>query len=82
MLDSSRLNFEKIRLNCLECINKKWTVSNCSSYKYIKNCISASKKYFEILQVGTIVPVSEHPREIKEMGWQLRFFDDVKWTDA
>ncbi len=63
---------------CSRCLLERWTASNCAPYRNLKNRISDTKKYLELLQIGTIVPVSENPREIKETGWVLRLFDDVR----
>lgn len=64
--------------DCGSCLREGWTASKCSAYRNLKNRIADAKKYLELLQIGTIVPVSENPRDIKEMGWRLRLFDDVR----
>ena len=64
--------------DCEHCMDERWTASACPVYRNLKNRIADSKKYLELLQIGTIVPVSENPRDIKEKGWRLRFFDDIK----
>lgn len=69
----------KTLLTCRECVEHGWTASSCSVYRNLKNRISDTKKYLELLQIGTIVPVSENPREIKAEGWALRLFDDVRY---
>jgi hypothetical protein len=65
-------------IDCDRCLEERWTASNCAAYRNLKNRISATKKYLELLQIGTIVPVSENTRDIKETGWLLRLFDDVR----
>ncbi len=65
---------------CESCMMEQWKASSCPDYRNIKNRIILLKKYLELLQIGTIVPVSENPREIKETGWRLRLFDDVRWS--
>jgi hypothetical protein len=65
-------------VDCDRCMELRWTASNCPAYRNLKNRINATKKYLELLQIGTIVPVSESPRETKEAGWRLRLFDDVR----
>ena len=67
---------------CRRCLYENWTVTACSNYRNYKNRIKDSKKYLELLQIGTIVPVSENPREIKEKGWRLRLFDDVHFQST
>jgi signal transduction histidine kinase len=67
------------REECERCRLKQWTASECKSYRNIKNRIAATKKYLELLQIGTIVPNTENAREIKEKGWRLRLFDDVRY---
>ena len=64
--------------DCSRCRTENLTASNCSTYRTLKNRITHIKRYLELLQIGTIVPVSENPRSIKESGWRLRLFDDVK----
>ena len=66
------------RTDCETCMQEGWTAYNCSAYRNIKNRISDAKKYLELLQIGTIVPVSENTRDIKRHGWRLRLFDDVR----
>jgi hypothetical protein len=67
---------------CRKCLTEQWTASQCSTYRNLKNRIGDIKKYLELLQIGTIVPVSENPRHIKESGWRLRVFDDVRILPA
>jgi hypothetical protein len=64
--------------DCPTCHREGWTASKCGAYRNLKNRIGDAKKYLELLQIGTIVPVSENPRDIKELGWRLRLFDDVR----
>ena len=64
---------------CTKCMNENWTATGCPSYRNYKNRINDIKKYLELLQIGTVVPVSENPREIKEKGWRLRLFDDIHY---
>ncbi|MDA3940241.1 MAG: hypothetical protein PF693_13200 [Spirochaetia bacterium] len=71
---------ENVSTDCDRCIKEKWTVSSCTAYRNLKNRIIATKKYLELLQLGTIVPVSENPQKIKKSGWCLRMFDDVRCT--
>lgn len=63
---------------CSACIAESWKPTSCTIYRHLKKQIAYAKKYLEITQIGTIVAVSANPREIKETGWQLRFFDDVR----
>lgn len=65
-------------VDCERCVREQWTAYQCPAYRNIKNRISDTKKYLELLQIGTIVPVSENPRNIKAFGWRLRLFDDVR----
>jgi hypothetical protein len=67
---------------CERCLAEQWTVSQCATYRNLKNRVADIKKYLELLQIGTIVPISENPRKIKELGWQLRVFDDVRIVPA
>jgi len=67
------------RTDCPACLSQGWSASQCGAYRNFKNRISDTKKYLELLQIGTIVPVSENPRQIKELGWRLRLFDDVRY---
>ncbi len=69
---------EKSVAECLACIENGWPPSKCASYRNLKNRINDIKKYLELLQIGTIVPVSKNPREVKEQGWRFRLFDDVR----
>lgn len=66
---------------CKECMANSWSPSKCSHYKNIKNRINDAKKYLELLGVGTIVPATAELRRIKEAGWRLRIFDDVRVLD-
>jgi len=66
------------RRECERCLAEEWTATQCSTYRNLKNRIADTKKYLELLQIGTIVPVSENSRDIKEHGWRLRLFDDVR----
>jgi hypothetical protein len=68
--------------DCERCLNDRWTASDCSTYRNIKNRIGDTRKYLELLQIGAIVPASENPRDIKETGWCLRLFDDVRLEGA
>ena len=70
---------QKALPDCGKCIAERWTASSCQVYRNIKNRISDIKKYLELIQIGTIIPASENPREIKETGWTLRLFDDVRY---
>lgn len=72
----------ELQLDCERCLAERWTASQCHAYRNLKNRISDTKKYLELLQIGTIVPISENPREIKEAGWCLRLFDDVRVSTA
>ena len=74
------LNGDSARPECVQCRAERWTASNCGAYRNTKNRIGDLKKYLELLQVGTIIPVSENPKLIKEAGWKLRFFDDVRFA--
>lgn len=65
-------------VECSRCLVERWTASDCSVFRNLKNRINSTRKYLELLQIGAIVPVSENPREIKERGWRLRLFDDVR----
>ncbi len=64
---------------CRNCMEKDWTCTSCSYYKNYKNRIGKIKKYLELMQIGTIVPISDNPRKIKGAGWQLRLFDDIRY---
>ena len=74
--------FEVPNTDCDRCLSERWTASACPVYRNLKKRIDATKKYLELLQIGTIVPVSENPRNIKEAGWCLRLFDDVRLHSA
>lgn len=63
---------------CRQCVKEDWTASDCPSYRNLKNRVHEAKRYLELLQIGTICPVSENPRRIKDEGWRLRLFDDVR----
>jgi len=65
-------------VDCRRCLAERWTASDCSVFRNLKNRINSTRKYLELLQIGAIVPVSENVREIKEHGWQIRLFDDVR----
>jgi hypothetical protein len=67
---------------CERCLTEQWTASQCSTYRNLKNRVADIKKYLELLQIGSLVPVSENPRHIKESGWRLRVFDDVRIVPA
>lgn len=66
--------------DCRRCREEQWTASECKAYRNLKNRIADTKKYLELLQIGTLVPVSENPKLIKTTGWRLRFFDDIRLT--
>lgn len=74
----SLLRSIRVAADCDRCREQMWTASNCPAYRNLKNRINATKKYLELLQIGTIVPVSESSRDTKESGWRLRLFDDVR----
>jgi len=63
---------------CERCIAENWTAYDCATYRNLKNRINDTKKYLELLQIGTIVPSEENRREIKITGWRFRLFDDVR----
>lgn len=65
--------------SCLQCLDEHWNATSCPSYRNYKNRINDIKKYIELLQIGTIVPVSENTRDIKKFGWRLRLFDDIRY---
>lgn len=71
-------NAESAAAECATCRSEKWKPTSCAIYRHIKKQIDYAKKYLEITQIGSIVPVSTNPREIKQTGWHLRFFDDVR----
>ncbi len=76
----SRLKTDEPELpHCKECLDENWKATSCASYRNYKNRINDIKKYLELIQIGTIVPVSENPRDIKTEGWKLRLFDDVRF---
>jgi hypothetical protein len=77
VLRTSDTEDESNHPHCKDCVEGFWKATSCSTYRNYKNRIKDVKKYLELSQIGTIVPVSENPREIKEAGWVLRFFDDV-----
>lgn len=66
---------------CEECIKNDWSPSKCPHYRNIKNRISDAKKYLELLEVATIVPATGELRRIREAGWRLRLFEDVRVLD-
>ncbi|GAB6089205.1 hypothetical protein [Spirochaeta dissipatitropha] len=62
---------------CRQCLDEGWTATHCKGYRNLKNQITLVKKYLELLEIGTLVTVSDNYRENKRRGWKLRFFDDV-----
>ena len=75
--DQSRSEFE----GCKECLRNNWTPSKCPHYRNIKNRISDAKKYLELMDVGTIISATGELRKIREAGWRVRLFDDVRVLD-
>lgn len=63
--------------DCERCLAVRRTATTCHTYRNLNNRIADTKKYLELLGVGTIVPAAENPRDVKEHGWRLRLFDDV-----
>lgn len=63
--------------SCRECHEKCYSAIDCTAFRQAKKYTAALKRVLELLGAGTIVPVSENYREIKQKGWQIRFFDDV-----
>jgi hypothetical protein len=43
-----------------------------------KNYLAKIKRKLEMLHIGDIVPATEGSHAIKEAGWYLRLFDDVR----
>ncbi|MBI9107527.1 MAG: hypothetical protein JEZ04_12345 [Spirochaetales bacterium] len=72
-------NEDLLKPQCEQCKKEMWTATSCGTYRNYKNRINEVKKYLELLQIGTIVPVSENPRDIKITGWRLRLFDDIHY---
>ena len=68
---------KNIKWNCGECIDNNFTASQCPKYKKIYNNVLNIKKIFETLEIGTIISPS-NKMKIKESGWKLRLFDDVR----
>lgn len=66
--------------SCGECKRNGWNASKCGAFRNLKNRINEVKKFLELLQIGTIVPVSENVRDIKLSGWRMRLFDDVRYA--
>ena len=66
------------QVGCAACLEENYPPSKCASYRNLKNRITDIKKYLELMRIGTILPMSQNPRHIKERGWVLRFFDDVR----
>lgn len=64
---------------CGRCRQAGWNATKCPAFRNLKNRILDAKKFLELLQIGTIVPVSENVRDIKLAGWRLRLFDDVRF---
>lgn len=62
---------------CDQCLDEGWTATHCKGYRNLKNQITLVKKYLELLEIGTLVTVSDNYRENKRRGWKLRLFDDV-----
>lgn len=46
---------------CERCLTEQWTASQCSTYRNLKNRVVDIKKYLELLQIGSLVPVSQIP---------------------
>lgn len=67
----------KTKWSCRECIDKGYTTTRCPKYKNLYNRILNIKKLFETLEIGTII-TPENKMQIKEEGWKLRLFDDVR----
>ena len=63
--------------SCRECLEKGYTTTRCPKYKNLYNRILNIKKLFETLEIGTII-TTENKMQIKEEGWKLRLFDDVR----
>jgi signal transduction histidine kinase len=69
-------NFE-----CDECYIKDWAPSQCREFKGLKaNYISKIKTKIELAKIGTIISASENRKRIKEEGWELCLFNNVKVT--
>lgn len=68
---------KKTQWSCRECLEKGYTTTRCPKYKNLYNRILNIKKLFETLEIGTII-TPENKMQIKEEGWKLRLFDDVR----
>ena len=63
--------------SCRECHENGYSAIDCTAFRQAKKYTAALKRVLELLGAGTIVPVSDNYREIKQKGWRIRFFDDV-----
>lgn len=63
--------------NCGECLERNYTATRCPKYKNLYNRILNIKKLFETLEIGAII-APENKMRIKEEGWKLRLFDDIR----
>ena len=65
------------RWDCGECMSKSYTASKCPAYKKVYNRILTIKKLLESLEIGTVI-TPDNKMQIKDIGWKLRLFDDVR----
>lgn len=62
---------------CDHCLSEDWTATSCRFYRNIANRVLTIKKYLELLEIGTLVQLTEGEQAGRQRGWKLRFFDDV-----
>jgi hypothetical protein len=68
-----------VRVDCRQCYEDNWAPSKCPAYVNLrKNYLAKIKRKLEMLHIGDIVPATEGSHAIKEAGWYLRLFDDVR----
>jgi len=75
--DSRKQTENSNKWDCSICLEKEFTATQCPKYKKLYNRILNIKKLFETLEIGSII-APENKMQIKQIGWKLRLFDDVR----
>lgn len=75
---SNELNLtKKFSLDCHSCLKQNYSVMSCKSYKYLYNRIHQIKRFLSNFNLGRITR-PEKRNNIKEEGWSLRLFDNIR----
>ncbi len=62
---------------CSQCLEQRMKATLCSDYKRIYNQINKLKRFFETMDIGTILP-PKNKMEITSEGWSLHMFENTR----